>query len=78
MNNIYARHPDATEAEFDDFLFSIQAEIDKLEKIRGENPIGLFSDRRVVERLKTSAEVLQLRSKGLIIFISEKTEVQNA
>ena len=78
MSDLFARHPDGTEAEFDDFLFSIQAEIDKLEKIRGENPLGLFSDRRVVERLKTSAEVLQLRSKGLIIFISEQTEVDNA
>lgn len=78
MSDIYARHPDATEAEFDDFLFSIQAEVDKLEKIRSENPLGLFSDRRVVERLKRSAEVLSLRSKALIIFIREKTEVDNA
>ena len=78
MSDLFARHPDGIEAEFDDFLSSIQDQIDKLEKIRGENPIGLFSDRRVVERLKTSAEVLQLRSKALTNFIQEKTEVDNA
>lgn len=73
-NNIYERHPDGTEAIFDEMLEEIQEQVDTLERIRSHNPIGLFGDMKVVDALILTSTSLSRRSKALSVFIRQHSQ----
>ena len=76
-NEIYERHPDGVEQTLDEILFDLQEQLDRLEMLRSQHPIGMFADKKLVGELLKFAKSMQRKSKGLVIFINQSSEVHH-